>query len=510
MANPPDMASAAEGSSSSEGSSPQGWRARVASGSARMRRRATEFGAWLIQPRSGRRSDPEALALHPDGSLKHPFSPPEPPEANGPGAPGGGAPRPPQAWSFRDTTSLQATRRSSSVLMRGGLVLTGAGLLWVVAAPLSETIALKGKLEPGSKVREIQAPVQGVVDRVLVRDGQLVQFGEPLVRFDLRDARSRMQSARTLKAQLESEIQVYRAALGEISPHGLNPNQLLQYRTQRLDLSSRTDTAKQELQKSRERLVGLQKTLQLNDYIAGQYDKLAKTGAISDLQALDARNKALVTRTQVAEELREIARLQASLVNNSVSPETQLRARIEYNRREITEQERLIREAQLAIQYGLLTAPSRGVVFDIDVGSGSVVQASTLLLKVVPGDSLQARVYVPNTAIGFLQPGQEADVSLDTFPATDYGRVQAVIKRIGSDALTPDELREKLGDEARGLYFPATLTLKRQYLTAGQKRVPLQAGMSLTADVQLRKRRFINLLIEGANDRLRGLERLRT
>jgi len=465
--------------------------------------RATRLGQWLIHPQSGRRPDPLASGA---ASPQQPF---EAPAAEGqgplaPALPGG------QAWSFRDSATLTPSRRTSSLLLRGGLVLTGAGLLWVVVAPLGETIALTGKLEPGSKVREVQAPVPGVVEQVLVRDGQPVRFGDPLVRFDLRDARSRLQSARTLKAQLEGEIQVYRAALGEISPAGLNPNQLRQYRTQRLDLTSRTATAQHELQKSRTRLYGLRETQKLNEYIAKQYEQLARTGAMSTLQALDARNRAVTARTQVAEELREIARLEASLVNNSASPETQLRGRIEFSRREITEQERLIREAQLAIQYGLLTAPSNGVVFDIDVGRGTVVQASALLLKVVPSDSLQARVYVPNTAIGFLQPGQQADLSMDTFPATDYGRIPARIRRIGSDALTPEELREKLGSEAQGLYFPAVLTLNRQYLEAGRKRVPLQAGMSLTADVQLRKRRFINLLIEGANDRLRGLERLRT
>jgi len=463
--------------------------------------RVKAVGAQLVNPQRSNRPDPETALAR--ASTNNPFAPPP---ADDPETP----PNPDQPWSFRDSATLRPTRRSSSLILSGGLVLTGLGLLWVVAAPLSETIALTGKLEPGSKVRQVQASVPGVVDKVLVRDGQRVRFGDPLVRFDLRDARSRLRSARTLKAQLESEIQVYRAALGEISPNGLNVNQLKQFSTQQLDLSSRTATAQQELRKSQERLKGLQATLKLSNYIAAQYAGLARTGAVSEIQALDARNRAQVARSQVAEEEREISRLQASLINNSANPETQLRARIEYNRREITEQERLIREAELAIQYGLLTAPSNGVVFDIDVGSGSVVQASTPLLKVVPSDSLKARVYVPNSAIGFLQPGQTADLSMDTFPATDYGRVPAVISSIGSDALTPDELREKLGSDAQGLYFPAVLKLSRQSLQAGRKTVPLQAGMSLTADVQLRKRRFINLLIEGANDRLRGLERLRT
>ena len=66
-----------------------------------------------------------------------------------------------------------------------------------------------------------------------------------------------------------------------------------------------------------------------------------------------------------------------------------------------------------------------------------------------------------------------------------------------------------LGTQASGLYFPAVLQLRHQYLQVGQRRIPLQAGMSLTADIHLRDRRFINVLTGFFEDKRRSLERLR-
>jgi HlyD family secretion protein len=127
----------------------------------------------------------------------------------------------------------------------------------------------------------------------------------------------------------------------------------------------------------------------------------------------------------------------------------------------------------------------------------------------VPQDDLQAKVYLPNDAVGFVKPGQSADISLDSYQASDYGRLPASVLRVGSDALAPDEQVRVLGKESSGLYFPAVLKLKHQYLKVGQRRVSLQSGMSLTADIHLRNRRFISVLTGFFENKRRSLERLR-
>ena len=173
---------------------------------------------------------------------------------------------------------------------------------------------------------------------------------------------------------------------------------------------------------------------------------------------------------------------------------------------------RQIREAELLLESSSLKASTDGVVFDLQVRPGSVVQrgdSNRPLLRIVPTDALQAKVYLPNSAIGFVQTGQRADISLNAFPAGDFSDLPATVQRIGSDALTPEQQRQELGVDAQGLHFPAVLKLSRQTLQVGRRSLPLQAGMSLTASLHLRDRRFISAITGLFDDKRRSLERLR-
>lgn len=245
--------------------------------------------------------------------------------------------------------------------------------------------------------------------------------------------------------------------------------------------------------------------------ISERYRVLASQGATSQVQFLDAQAKVDELETLISTEEKEIARLAASLSATTGGNESDLRANIEANLRQIADLDKQIKEARLLISYNQIKAPTGGIVFDIAVKAGSVVRdrSEKPLLKVVPQDNLQAKVYLPNDAVGFVKAGQKADISLDSYEASDYGRLPAVVLRVGSDALTPDEQIRVLGTESTGLFFPAVLQLRQQHLQVGRRRVALQSGMSLTADIYLRERRFISVLTSFFENKRRSLERMR-
>ncbi|MCX5931370.1 MAG: HlyD family efflux transporter periplasmic adaptor subunit, partial [Cyanobacteria bacterium] len=242
--------------------------------------------------------------------------------------------------------------------------------------------------------------------------------------------------------------------------------------------------------------------------ILGRFDYLARSGAVSELQLLEARSRVNDLNASLAVELETSAKLRAGVANSVASPGADLRSQVEANLRQIADLTQQIDVARVQLQYSVLTAPSDGAVFDIDVAPGSVVDTTTPLLKVVPADALEAKVFIPNTAIGYLRPGQRADISLDTYPANDYGRIEAKVLSIGSDALTTEEMAQTLQSTTQGLFFPAILQLKRQSLRVGSRDVPLKPGMSLVADVQLRERTFLSVIASFLNDKRRSLERL--
>lgn len=416
-----------------------------------------------------------------------------------------------EPWSFNQPVLLNKSRRVSSALVWTAVGGTSAAILWALIAPLPQTIAVQGKLQPGSTVREIEAPAPGVVSSVLVKDGERVRAGQPLLRFDQRDANSKLTAAIEIRNRLVNENTVYQAILGEIPPSGLTLNQRQQLISQRQAVAGRNSAALEDLAKSRERLAGLRTSLVTARDIAQRYRALAAQGATSQVQFLDAQAKVDDLQTLINTEEKEIARLSASLDATTGGNESDLRSDIEGNLKQIADLDKQIKEARLTLGYSLLKAPVAGIVFDISVRPGSVVRdrSEKPLLKVVPQDDLQAKVYLPNDAVGFVKPGQSADISLDSYQASDYGRLPASVLRVGSDALAPDEQVRVLGKESSGLYFPAVLKLKHQYLKVGQRRVGLQSGMSLTADIHLRNRRFISVLTGFFENKRRSLERLR-
>jgi HlyD family secretion protein len=266
------------------------------------------------------------------------------------------------------------------------------------------------------------------------------------------------------------------------------------------------------------RLAGNQKDQETYRNVAERYASLVAQGAASEVQLIQVRQQEAQARNKAAEDQREIARLQAALANASAVTSVELRRKIEENLNQIEQSDSDIRLAKQQIQYGLLTSPVDGVVFDIEVRPGSVVAQGTglsadtgskPLLKVVPLDALQARVWIPNQAVGYVRPGLKADLSIDTYQASDFGYIPAKVLSVGSDALNADEQKRVLGTDASGLYYPAVLRLERQNIKLITKKVPLQAGMSLTADIKLRERKFINILLKFVENQRRNLERLR-
>ena len=135
-----------------------------------------------------------------------------------------------------------------------------------------------------------------------------------------------------------------------------------------------------------------------------------------------------------------------------------------------------------------LTAPVAGTIQQLAVHSvGGVVTPAQPLMIVVP-DSAQvtAEVAIANLDIGFVNPGQMAEIKLETFPYTRYGTVTARVDVVTADAVT---------DEKKGSYYPAILSLNKRDLLIDGKRVPISPGMNITAEIKTGQRRVIEYLL---------------
>ena len=348
------------------------------------------------------------------------------------------------------------------------------GVAWLALARTEEIVVASGKLEPIGSVKDIQMPVGGVADSILVKEGQLVKAGDVLMKLDTEASEEQRKS-------LEKTI-----ALTE----------------QQLELKEKEKQS--YLQMNQEEVVMLEKNLVLAETILGRYEQLVLQGASPELQLLQQRNEVEETRGRLLQQRQDRFRQESLLDQQMADLRSQLadlRGRQAENR--------------VTLRYQTLTSPVDGVIFDLKPTSpGYTAQSTETVMKVVPQGMLEAKVEVPSNKIGFVtvpegcpdDPGRcmRADISIDSFPATDFGVIEGKVIKVSSDALPPDQIEQR-----EQLSFPVTIAMDSQQLKLRSgEMLNLQVGMSLTANIKLRKVSYLQLLLGEFQDRAESLQRI--
>jgi hemolysin D len=364
--------------------------------------------------------------------------------------------------STKDPVVLQQSPifvRSITWVLMGGVTF---GVLWLAFAQTDEVVIAPGKLEPIGDVKTVQMPQGGVLKQMLVKEGERVSKGQILLQLDGEATQDREKSlAFTLMAT----------------------NRQLALKKEELDRFLDGNSAEITL---------TQQTLRLDQQILRRLTVLQSTGATAEIQVLQQRNKVHEDVGRLAT-LKADRRRQTALLNQQIQA---LSAQAAETRSKLT-------ESRISNRYQQIRSPVDGVVFDLKpTGIGFVGQGSEPVMKIVPFNALKANVEVDSSKIGFVRVGQDVDLSIDSFPASDFGVVLGKVARIGSDALPPDQLKQ-------AYRFPVEVRLRSQFLALkGGRQLPLQVGMSLTANIKLRKVTYLQLLLSDFKDKTNALKEI--
>jgi hemolysin D len=160
-----------------------------------------------------------------------------------------------------------------------------------------------------------------------------------------------------------------------------------------------------------------------------------------------------------------------------------------------------------------LTAPISGTLQQLAVTSiGQVVNSGQPLLVIVPSqEPLEIEALVLNSDIGFIEPGQEAVIKIDSFPFTRYGVMQGKVIRVSRDAVSDRDAQGASDSVSVGqgqsvapvtgiqrtqnLVFPVTTGLDRNTFLVDGKEVPLTPGMTVSVEIRTGERRAIDYLL---------------
>ena len=364
--------------------------------------------------------------------------------------------------SSHQSMALQQSRFLARSITWALVGTTAAALAWLALAKTDEVVVAPGKLQPIGDVKTVQMPVGGVLQKMLVKEGERVSAGQVLLRLDNEATLDRRKSLQESIRAKQEQLQLKKLELQRY----LNLN----------------DTEQKVLSRN----------LELEAQILTRLESLEESGAAAELQVLQQRN----TVREVEGELEKFAvdrKRQTAILQQAAA---QLNGEISELRSQLT-------ELSVNIRYQDVRSPVDGLVFDLKPkGPGFVAQSSEPVMKIVPFKDLQARVEVQSSDIGFVQVGKPVEISIDSFPASDFGVLEGTLQSIGSDALPPDERNQVYR-------FPVIVSLdSQQFLMKSGQELPLQVGMSLTANIKLRKVTYLQLLLGGFKDKTDSLRQL--
>ena len=403
----------------------------------------------------------------------------------------------PQVWEG-SSAYVDQGRHWSSALIWITCSLIGATIIWAFLAKIDQTISVRGRLQPTGSVKRVESPSAGVISRVFVKDGQVVSTGQPLFDVEAKGLVSRRQAiistlqilqlqANSIDDLLNTGGDPSRFPPLPLIPKVKDPvllNQLLSARQQAQQLRS-------QLAQLSTRLASRRETLNLQERISKDIGFLYKSGGVARNQYLQQLNQIQETRSEVANLEQERERI----IGQAAGQLTELNRQIIGLKSELV----ALRET---LSYRTVRAPFNGKVFDLSIGKKAVVNSQQLALKLVPANNLMAKVDISNVDIGFIQPGLPVTIAVDSFPVGEFGYIKGSLLSIGSDALPPDQTHPNW-------YFPATVSLDQQRVEFGSRKLNLQSGMAVSANIKLRSRPVITLVTDMFTKQMDGLKRFR-
>ena len=413
------------------------------------------------------------------------------------------------------------------------IVLFCMALLWAWWGTIDIVASATGKLLPSSRVKVIQPFETAVVRSIRVQDGQTVKAGDVLIELDptVNEAERDHQRDDLLAEQLN--IARLRAALSDdplasfAPPTGADPeligtqrqlllNQVAEHRAkiaallrQQAQREAEHATTAATIHKLETIIPVVQSRVEIRKTLV-EKELGSKLTYFEVLQLLVEQQEELGVQTSHLREteaaiaaIRETRGQAAAEYRHTISDDL---AKAEQKANGLAQD---LIKAEQRTRLQSLTAPVDGVVQQLAVHTvGGVVTPAQQLLVVVPSESrLEIEAMVPNSDIGFVHSGQQAEIKVDTFNFTRYGLLHGEVLSVSQDAVIRDRLQDRAGDRTPGaanetsepkgqeLNYSARISLDSTRMQIDDRMVDLSPGMAVTVEIKTGSRTILSYLL---------------
>nr|WP_259645055.1 HlyD family type I secretion periplasmic adaptor subunit [Pseudomonas cichorii] len=413
----------------------------------------------------------------------------------------------------RNSAMAQDSPRPMRITIWVAATLILTGLIWARYAVLQEVTTGEGKAIPSSKVQVIQNLEGGIVTEIFVREGQVVNKGDTLLRLDdtrfLSNKGESEVDRLTLTAQVERlaaeaegrPLRLPAEVLDKAPQVAVDERALHESRQRRLDGEQRTLNEQlrqktQELAEFRSKLEQFRSSLALVQQELDMSLPLVGSGAVSPVEILRLKRNAVEMRGSMNANTLAIPRAEAAINEiKSRVQESELAFRSEASRELNEKRTDLARISanRIAIDDRMsrttVVSPVRGIVKTLKINTiGGVVQPGSDLLEIVPlEDNLLIEARVRPQDVAFLHPGQKAMVKFSAYDYTIYGGLPAKLEVIGADTVT---------DDKGNSFYLIQVRTDRNHLGGDEKPMMIIPGMVATVDIITGEKSVMDYLLE--------------
>jgi membrane fusion protein len=392
-----------------------------------------------------------------------------------------------QRNSWGEVVSLQPV--SSTILgwTLAGLVVVIFCFLSVAQYARKETVS--GYLTPTSGTAKIFVPQQGFIKEIKVKEGQEVAEGQPLLTVVTSQITANGDDVNgTVLAVLAQQRDVVERQIAAEERRAASERDRL--------ASTITGIEGEIVQLEDQRKIQNER-LNLSENFVSTGAALAAKGVLPPIELKRREQAALEQKQNVVSIDQQITARRSQLTDTQHTLEqlpTVVAERVRVLRNDLSSIEQRVAEVNGRRAY-VIKAPTSGRVSTLQATVGQLADPRHMQLEIIPLDTnLQAELFFPTRAFGFVRPGQQVRILYDAFPYQKFGTYRGSVTNIshsiltGSETIGPITLKEPA--------YRVTVALERPDIDAYGHKMPLQPDMLLKADIILEQRSLMKWLLD--------------
>ena len=411
----------------------------------------------------------------------------------------------PPAWRLEELSFDDGgNRRMPHLLLALIVVFFLVGLLWAALADVDEMARGDGKVITASQTQLIQNLEGGIIEKILVKEGDLVQRDQVLFQLDnvrftsaFREGRQGELGLRAKVARLVAEVQKTRPLMPpevEKGAPALAANELAVYSARQRDLGAKNAIMQEQLSQRRQDVVELQskrdrtqEQIELLKQEIAITTPMVKQGAVSEVELLRLQRDAARLRSEleaatlaIPRALAAIEEAKRKIEDNEAQYRSQAAGELSIARNELAKVAETVPALEDRMSRTQVRSPVKGVVKTIaNKTPGGVVQPGTPMAEVVAvEDTLLVEARVRPQDIAFVAVGQNASVKLAAYDYSIYGALEGKVEMVSADSTQP----QQQGQGAEPYYIIHVRTAKSAIEHQG-KALPIIPGMTAQVDV---------------------------